>query len=161
MLVDRIKSKLINFFFFLSKKKFYSGENNVQADPKRKYHHVSARVNKILLKSDFNSDTLENDIAVLCLERKIRCNEVVSPICLPDPNAVINDNQRCVVSGWGKNSYYGNYSSILRKAYLNLVPFDKCQYLIRKRILDPTYVLDKSFVCAGGELGKDACTGKY
>ena len=34
------------------------GENNVQADPKRKYHHVNARVNKVLVKDDFNSDTL-------------------------------------------------------------------------------------------------------
>ena len=135
------------------------GENNVQADPKRKFHHVNARVTKVLIKDDFNRDTLENDFAVLCLERKVRCNEVVSPICLPEPNEKISDRARCVVSGWGKGSYNGNYSTVLRKAYLDLVPQDKCQYLIRKRITDPTFVLDSSFVCAGGELGKDACTG--
>jgi len=135
------------------------GENNVQADPRRKFHHLNARVKKILIKEDFNKDTLVNDFAVLCLDKKVKCNEVVSPICLPQLNGPINDNQRCVVSGWGKGSYHGNYSTVLRKAYLNLVQFEKCQYLIRKRIQDPTFILDESFVCAGGELGKDACTG--
>jgi len=135
------------------------GENNVQADPKRRYHHVNARVDKILVKDNFNPDTLENDLAVLCLDKKVRCNEVVSPICLPDSNYPTEYEQRCVISGWGKGSYGGNYSSILRKAHINLVPSDQCQHLLRKRISDPAFVLDPSFVCAGGELGKDACTG--
>ena len=52
------------------------GENNVQADPKRKFHHVNARVSRVLIKDDFNQDTLENDFAVLCLDRPVRCNEV-------------------------------------------------------------------------------------
>lgn len=120
------------------------GENNVQADPKRKYHHVNAKVSKVLIKDDFNSDTLENDFAVLCLEKRVRCNEVVSPICLPEASDFVSETARSVVSGWGKGSYNGNYSTVLRKAYLNLVPPDQCQFLIRKRISDPTYVLDNS-----------------
>ena len=78
---------------------------------------------------------------------------------MPEPGEFISETARAVISGWGKGSYNGNYSTVLRKAYLNLVPQDQCQFLIRKRITDPTYVLDKSFICAGGELGKDACTG--
>lgn len=98
------------------------------------------------------------------MEKRVRCNEVVSPICLPEPNDYSDEtnylsNNQCTVSGWGKGSYNGNYSTILRKARLNLVQHDKCQQLIRRRIQDPSYVLDRSFTCAGGELGKDACTG--
>lgn len=135
------------------------GENNVQADPRQKFHHINTKISKILLKNDFNRDTLENDLAVLCLDKKVKYNEIVSPICLPEPADLISDSNRCVVSGWGKGSYKGNYSTVLRKSNLNLVPQDKCEYLIRKRIIDSTYVLDNSFICAGGELGKDACTG--
>jgi len=135
------------------------GENNVQADPRKKYHHVNARVKSIVIKENFNADTLENDLALVCLEKKVKFNAVVNTICLPDFSKPPLDLKNCLVSGWGKGSHHGNYSTALRKASLSFVPHDKCQYLLRNRISDPTFVLDKSFVCAGGDYGKDACTG--
>jgi len=122
------------------------GENNVQADPRRKYHHVNARVKSILIKEDFNADTLENDLALVCLEKRVKCNEVVNTICLPDFSRPPLDFKKCVVSGWGKGSHNGNYSTALRKANLSIVPHEKCQYLLRKRISDPTFVF-RQIIC--------------
>jgi len=52
----------------------------------------------------FNTKTLQNDIAILPLKGKIKFNENVAPICLPDP---ANDYvfQKSVVSGWGVTQF--------------------------------------------------------
>lgn len=39
------------------------------------------------------------------------------------------------------------------------MPSFKCQQRLRKTRLGKHFVLDKSFICAGGEAGKDTCTG--
>jgi kallikrein len=64
-------------------------------------------------------------------------------------------------SGWGKDIHgrNGKYQPILKKIELPIVPFAKCQDSLRNTLLGKRFVLDNSFICAGGESGKDACTG--
>ena len=40
-----------------------------------------------------------------------------------------------------------------------MISFDKCNEMLKQTHLGDTFDLNKSFNCAGGELGKDACTG--
>lgn len=47
----------------------------------------------------------------------------------------------------------------MKKVKLPFVSHDRCQALLRKTALGRFFVLDKSFLCAGGESGKDACGG--
>lgn len=53
----------------------------------------------------------------------------------------------------------GKESSILKKIDLPIVPFNRCNQLLRQTRLGETFNLDESFTCAGGELNKDACKG--
>ena len=63
--------------------------------------------------------------------------------------------------GWGKDLFgkEGKYQTILKKIELPTVPFAKCQDSLRKTRLGRRFILHESFMCAGGEIGKDACKG--
>lgn len=51
----------------------------------------------------------------------------------------------------------GRYAVILKKIEVNMVPFARCGELLKQTRLGRRFKLDRSFVCAGGEEGKDTC----
>jgi secreted trypsin-like serine protease len=60
--------------------------------------------------------------------------------------------------GWGRGA--GVQPDYLRQVDLPLVNVSTCQDQLRKTVLGPKFILDQqSFICAGGEAGKDACAG--
>lgn len=70
-------------------------------------------------------------------------------------------NFRCWVAGWGKNAFgaLGAYQSILKEVDVPIIEQNSCEMRLRSTRLGGFFILDKnSFICAGGELGKDACT---
>lgn len=64
------------------------------------------------------------------------------------------------MSGWGRNDFaYGAQQAVIRKVDVQLMDQDKCQATLRMTRLGNNFILDPGFMCAGGEIGKDACTG--
>ncbi|XP_028643264.1 granzyme-like protein 2 [Grammomys surdaster] len=59
------------------------------------------RVYKAKLHSDFNNETLVNDIMLLKLEHKAQLNSAVKTIALPKSNDWVKPGQVCTVAGWG------------------------------------------------------------
>ena len=56
----------------------------------------------------------------------------------------------------------GQYQvSILKKVELPIVPRNKCMDALRATRLGPKFVLHDSFICAGGQEGKDTCKVRY
>lgn len=52
----------------------------------------------------------------------------------------------------------GKYQvNILKKVEVPVVPRDKCEQKLRRTRLGPKFILHDSFMCAGGEEGKDTC----
>lgn len=51
----------------------------------------------------------------------------------------------------------GHYQVILKKIELPIVPHATCQSSLRNTRLGRYFVLHDSFICAGGEAGKDTC----
>jgi hypothetical protein len=51
----------------------------------------------------------------------------------------------------------GRYWVILKKVQLPVVPRDVCVEALRKTRLGPFFKLHESFICAGGEQGRDTC----
>ena len=47
----------------------------------------------------------------------------------------------------------------MKKIDLPVVPHGSCQAALRKTRLGRRFILDKSFLCAGGIKGKDTCRG--
>jgi hypothetical protein len=63
------------------------------------------------------------------------------------------------VSGWGKSEFNASspYSSFQKEIDLPLVDYTTCQNQLRATRLSQNFQLDfLSFICAGGEFGKDA-----
>lgn len=63
--------------------------------------------------------------------------------------------------GWGKNDFGkdGQYQVILKKIDLPVVGFGQCQASLRTTRLGQYFKLHNSFMCAGGEAGRDTCRG--
>ncbi|KAJ8951771.1 hypothetical protein NQ314_007645 [Rhamnusium bicolor] len=123
------------------------------------YPYQNKKVYSVKIHPQYYSGALYNDIAFLYLESPVTINEHVDVICLP-PQEVVTD-ERCYSTGWGKDQFgkEGVYQVILKKIDLPLVPKDVCQEKLRQTRLGKDFELHRSFMCAGGEKGKDTCKG--
>ncbi|XP_025193800.1 spermosin-like [Melanaphis sacchari] len=138
--------------------------------------HQDRRVSKIVTHPDYYAGGLYNDVALIFVENPFSLQDNIQLICLPSTNDIfIND--MCYSSGWGKTVSYNNYTivkktesgktkefgqyqvSILKKVELPIVPRSKCMDILRTTRLGPKFVLHDSFICAGGQEGKDTCKG--
>ncbi|KZC07692.1 Serine proteinase stubble [Dufourea novaeangliae] len=124
------------------------------------FPHQDRNVQKVIVHEKYHSGALYNDVALLILTEPVELAENVDIICLPDYNTVY-DGSRCFASGWGKDTFgkQGHYQIILKKIELPIVPRDRCQSNLRETRLGKYFRLHDSFICAGGEPGKDTCKG--
>ncbi|XP_064088777.1 uncharacterized protein LOC135203089 isoform X2 [Macrobrachium nipponense] len=122
-----------------------------------KYQDVN--IISITVHPNFKSASLHNDIALIELETPLTFQFHINSVCLPNANQIPESGTRCFASGWGKDAFNGNFQAILKKIDVPFVTRDYCQQLLRKTRLGKYFVLDKSFMCAGGEENKDACEG--
>ncbi|SPP82424.1 phenoloxidase-activating factor 2-like [Drosophila guanche] len=121
--------------------------------------HVNVDVRLIERHSDFQVTTGANNLALLFLTTPLKTQPHICPACLPTANKIF-DHTRCLVSGWGKMTFESNsYMHILKKVEVPVVDNALCQQQLRRSILGSSFVLNPSFLCAGGEQDKDACTG--
>ncbi|XP_076294498.1 phenoloxidase-activating factor 2 isoform X1 [Lasioglossum baleicum] len=124
------------------------------------YPHQDRIAQKVIVHDKYYPGALYYDFAILILSEPVELAENVDVVCLPDPN-VIYDGSRCFASGWGKDRFGkdGHYQVILKKVDLPVVPRDTCQASLRGTRLGKYFQLHESFICAGGEPGKDTCKG--
>ncbi|KOB65728.1 Serine proteinase-like protein 2, partial [Operophtera brumata] len=116
-------------------------------------------VQDVYYHNDFKNKSLKNDIALLRLEEPLQLAEHINTLCLPSADESFEDAKNCVANGWGKSSFglTGRYAVILKKVEQDMVPHDRCQALLQRTRLGSHFKLHSSFVCAGGEEGKDTC----
>lgn len=84
----------------------------------------------------------------------------MNTVCLP-PQDYLFDHQICHATGWGKDKFGkdGLFQVIMKRVELPVVPHIECQSKLRETRLGRHFLLDHSFLCAGGERGVDTCTG--
>lgn len=139
--------------------KIRAGEWDTQTK-KELFPYQDRNVASIKIHPQFYAGALFNDIAIMFLESPVEIAENVDVICLP-PQGTVIDNARCYASGWGKDVFgkEGKYQVILKRIDLPIVPRDTCEEALRKTRLGKHFDLHQSFICAGGEPGKDTCKG--
>ncbi|XP_060531835.1 phenoloxidase-activating factor 2-like isoform X2 [Cylas formicarius] len=121
--------------------------------------HQDRAVDKVIFHSDFQPESLQNDIALLVMKLPFKLTSNVGVVCIPTRNSDV-DMRKCVATGWGKNSFKkGTYQPILKKIDLPLIQRNKCEFALRRSRLGPTFALHRSFMCAGGERNRDTCKG--
>ncbi|CAB3260982.1 unnamed protein product [Arctia plantaginis] len=125
------------------------------------YKHEERQVKEIFIHYNFNKKNLKYDIALLRLERPLELTEHINVICMPEQDEVFDNHKNCIANGWGKNEFgaKGYFAVILKKVEVNMVPYDRCSTLLKRTRLGSNFKLHNSFVCAGGEEGKDTCQG--
>jgi len=127
------------------------------------FKYVESVVSRIRINPFFNRVNLQNDIAVLTLDRPIdlAANPHINPVCAAQYQSNYA-GQRCWVTGWGKDAFgkEGNFQYILKKVDVPVLDSNECEARLRLTRLTQNFQLSRtSFICAGGEEGKDACTG--
>ncbi|XP_062563096.1 phenoloxidase-activating factor 2-like isoform X1 [Armigeres subalbatus] len=122
--------------------------------------HQEINIRKIILHEYYHNQKYHNDLALLIMEKPANLNVHINPICLPNANDNF-DEQRCMVSGWGKENFNpnGKYSEVLKKIELPIIPRPQCKEMFRATRLGPFFRLHNSFMCAGGDPDVDTCKG--
>jgi len=134
--------------------------------------HEEYTVTRILKHPAFNPARLSNDIALLFVDRNINLfHPYVNTACLPSCDEQFDfqfsnsSGVRCWVAGWGKNEFDGSFQFLQRKVDVPLVNNAQCNADLKSALnsqssgIGERFSLDQSELCAGGEVGKDACTG--
>lgn len=125
------------------------------------FSHQDRKVASVQIHEEFVDGRLYNDIALLFLETPVDLSENVDVVCLPPKNVQIDLSKKCIATGWGKDAFgqEGQFQVILKKIELPYVPRKDCIESLQKTRLGKTFKLHPSFLCAGGEPGKDTCKG--
>ncbi|VVC27191.1 Peptidase S1, PA clan,Serine proteases, trypsin family, histidine active site,Serine proteases, trypsin [Cinara cedri] len=124
--------------------------------------HQDVKVHRTFVHPNHNNLTMYNDVAVIELSSDVTLQQHINTICIPSNERQVNyDPQSCVSMGWGKNGIekINLYQTVLKKVKLSIVPNDICQQKLRNTRLGNYFILNESFICAGGLHGEDVCKG--
>ncbi|XP_049780294.1 trypsin alpha-like isoform X1 [Schistocerca cancellata] len=106
------------------------------------------QVSAAFVHSKYNSDTSQNDIAVLRTKQKLSLGANVQPIGFSIKTPAINTP--CNVSGWGVTTVDGVTPEQLMYVTVNVTNRGICRR---------TSIVREGMLCAGGEWNKDSCQG--
>merc|ERR1712126_171684 len=139
--------------------KIRCGEWNTQ-DENEPRPHQDRYVTHLDIHPAFNGANLANDWALLYTAQPFELQEHIDTICLPQPGEQFAGDT-CFATGWGKDKFgaAGQYQVVLKEIDLPVVRHDQCEAKLRTTRLGRRFQLDDSFICAGGEDGKDTCKG--
>ncbi|KFQ02222.1 Transmembrane protease serine 2, partial [Leptosomus discolor] len=113
------------------------------------------KVQQIISHPDYDTETKDNDVALMKLETPLSFTDTVRPVCLPNPGMMFQPNQQCWISGWGAEYQGGKTSNNLNYVTVPLIERSRCNsvYIYNGMIL-PT------MICAGYLGGGfDSCQG--
>nr|XP_018917301.1 PREDICTED: venom protease-like [Bemisia tabaci] len=120
------------------------------------FPYTDYKVRAAKIHEDYDKATNENDLIILSLERPVKFNKMVRPVCLPSPQSedvTTLVNRTAVVAGWGATSFGGPASSTLLEVSVPIWEHEFCKGQLTQVIHDTT-------ICASAyEGGRDACQG--
>lgn len=119
------------------------------------YPSYDRKVKEFVSHEGYTRGGWHNDISLLFLEEPMPTNLYINVACLPPQNFNFDGNI-CTASGWGKKFIEDQaHQEILKKVDLPIVSHSECENIFRRVVGISNFKLDKSFICAGGEKGKD------
>ncbi|CAG2122161.1 unnamed protein product, partial [Medioppia subpectinata] len=108
--------------------------------------------------SQYNTQTIDNDIAIIQLSRRLVLGRLNSgSICLPTKSNRLSVGDALTVMGWGVTDT-ATHSSLLRTVNIPMISLNKCRKQYKH--LPKVYKITDNMICAGfASGGKDACSG--
>ncbi|XP_017487917.1 PREDICTED: trypsin-1-like [Rhagoletis zephyria] len=115
---------------------------------------ITRRVVGVKVHNKYNRNTLENDICLLKLDKRVPLDHPLRPACMPNPSQSFHRKEATVV-GWGTTSQDGRVASVLQEVNVPVITNEECRKTSYKNMIKST------MLCAGyvGKGGKDACQG--
>ncbi|NWT90205.1 ACRO protein, partial [Lanius ludovicianus] len=80
------------------------------------------RIKQLIIHEHYTPQLEYNDIALLELDRPVRCSSSIQLACLPGPTAKVSDN--CYVAGWGDRIV--KWRDILQQAKVQVIDNKVC-----------------------------------
>lgn len=112
-------------------------------------------VNKIISHKDFDTDTNDNDIALLKLNTPLTFSRTVKPVCLPNVGVDLSAQRQAWITGWGALRSSGPSPDKLNQAQVTIYSRETCN---SPQVLDGQ--VTKTMICAGKlQGGVDTCQG--
>jgi len=138
-------------------------------EPFEPYPHQELEVKQVHIHPEFNAQNLAFDFSVLMTSSGGSIKNVnehfvldynIDTICLPKPDMKFR-HQTCYAMGWGKDKFGkdGSFQAVLKEVEIRTMDHSDCQDSLRSTRLGSRFQLHDSFLCAGGEPGKDTCQG--
>lgn len=113
------------------------------------------KISKVIDHSRFEWESVNNDIALLKLERPVPNAPDMGYSCVPDEDLEVRAGTECMAVGWGKHKKYPKQraSKRLKEAVLPLVSRQECKDAFN-------FTITKNQMCAGYADGRsDSCDG--
>ncbi|XP_054872927.1 transmembrane protease serine 2 isoform X1 [Amphiprion ocellaris] len=112
-------------------------------------------VHRIINHEHFNTETNDNDIALLKLNSPLSFTSRVKPVCLPNFGMAFSAGSPAWITGWGTVRSGGPSPDTLNQAEVTIYSRETCN---APQVLDG--MLTQSMICAGKlEGGVDSCQG--
>lgn len=129
-----------------------AGEHNFGVDDGTEQE---VAVSEIFVHPEYDNYTVDNDIAVLKLERPLEMDDYVSPVCLPSTDDQMATNRSGTILGWGKKRNTEMFGTqVLQEARVPIADTEEC-----RKVYENYHITD-NMVCAGYKKGRvDSCAG--
>ncbi|KAL0852986.1 hypothetical protein ABMA27_012769 [Loxostege sticticalis] len=116
------------------------------------------KVTEVVVHNKFVSSNGNYNFALAFLRSSATTNlPHVGTVCLPPADFVASAGASCAFSGWGTDSAQKQIVQ-LTKTEVPMMTHSACEQKL-KQLFGPRFKLYASFTCAGGEVGRDICTG--
>ena len=129
------KNKETRIDFHPSQIKVHLGEHNKDTT-------LGSNVAEVIMHSHYNSDTADNDYAILRLSQPVSFTNKVSPACLPDNREKTYLGANATATGWGTTGS-GSIANTLQEADVTVISNAACDNYYRNPIT-------KNMICTVG-----------
>lgn len=138
-----------------------SNDNEIDVEGaafRAKFPIMQVLADKIILHPNFDSKTLEHDLALIKLKKPVPYREDIQPICLPQVNEDFTGLEG-YATGWGLTDFDKRaLPDTLQIVRLPIISNKRCQSMYKKAGHDK--LITKFDLCAGyAKGGMDACEG--
>merc|ERR1712227_1033093 len=133
------------------------GEHNIRTDIEN-HQAKSIPVERVIKRSDYDSDNVNNDIALLRLAQEVDFNDNIVPACLPSSTAQKYTGWDAVVSGWGTTSSGGRTSDVLKETPQTILANTAAECVQGAGGPGATASVPETKLCAYKQ-GTDSCQG--
>merc|ERR1712110_536176 len=133
------------------------GEHNIKADIEN-HRAKKIAVERVIKRSDYDTNSVNNDIALLRLAEDVEMTSNIVPACLPSSSSQQYAGWQALVSGWGTTSTGGATSDVLKETSQTILANTAAECVQGAGGPGSTAAVPGTKLCAYKQ-GTDSCQG--